>query len=48
MYEKALDQTGGESSSEAGWPPKGGVGAPPAEPIRGELVDPASTAFEDE
>jgi hypothetical protein len=23
-----------------------GAGAPPAEPIRGELVDPASTAFE--
>jgi hypothetical protein len=28
--------------------PRVGVGTPPVEPIIGELVDPASTAFEDE
>jgi hypothetical protein len=28
--------------------PRLGAGAPPTEPIRGELVDPASTTFEDE
>jgi hypothetical protein len=47
-YEKALDQTGGETGMEAERAPKPLGAAQPSQPIRLRLTDRPSTTFEDE